>query len=31
MSLVRFVQTKGHYPINDLRNKIRHRYDIHLI
>jgi hypothetical protein len=29
MSLVRFSQTQD--PINDLRNKIRHTYDIHLI
>lgn len=29
MSLVRFSQTQE--PINDLRNKIRHTYDIHLM
>src|SRR5690606_24511923 len=29
MSLVRFSQT--HEPITDLRNKIRHTYDIHLL
>ena len=29
MSLVRFSQTEN--PIDDLRNKIRHIYDIHLI
>ena len=29
MSLVRFSQTQD--PINDLRNKIRHTYDIHLM
>ena len=29
MSLVRFSQTPA--PINDLRNKIRHTYDIHLM